>query len=271
VRTLPLQKQLRKRLTSSMELPFLRPREAARRRTSHLKPFNAPLFDVSPLAAMGIRVSLSGYFFAAVESNRWRIANHFRRRTVILGDMRAKLKKGNLSPWSSLLILAATVTLAQTGSIGSEPPKLHGLTLDGQTIVLPDASLGKVTLLLIGASRKGGQQTGRWREQFVADFGSDPRVTYYAAALLQGAPSILRGMIRSGMRKGTPAPAQPHVLTSASDDAAWKKYLNMQDDGVPAVLLLDQAGHLRWSYNGIYQPDRYQSLKTATADILRSR
>lgn len=36
----------------------------------------------------------------------------------------------------------------------------------------------KVTLLIIGASKKGGDRTGVWREHFLADFGSDPRVTY---------------------------------------------------------------------------------------------
>jgi len=181
------------------------------------------------------------------------------------------MKKRNILPWVLLVISVRNLMFAQAGSIGSEPPKLHGQTLDGQAIVLPDASLGKVTLLLIGTSKKSGQQAGRWREQFVADFGSDPRVTYYSAALLQGAPSMLRGMIRAGMRKETPTSAQPHVLTSASDDAAWKQYLGIQHDGLPAVALLDQAGHLRWSYNGIFQPDRYQSLKTTTSTLLGGR
>ena len=58
---------------------------------------------------------------------------------------------------------------------GSEPPKLRGETLDGKAIVLPDAAAGRVALLVIGASKKGGDRTAPWREHFVADFRSNPR------------------------------------------------------------------------------------------------
>lgn len=170
-----------------------------------------------------------------------------------------------------LPIAVAALALAQSAPVGSEPPKLHGQTLDDRTIVLPDEAAGKVTLLVLSLSRKAGEQTVSWRERFAADFGSDSHVTYYVAALLQSAPPFIRGMIRSGMRKGTPAAVQSHVLTTATDEAAWKKYLDSKDDSLPAVLLLDQTGHLRWSYNGVFDPDHYRDLKTATIATLDSR
>lgn len=163
------------------------------------------------------------------------------------------------------------LALAHAAAPGSEPPKLHGQTLDDQAIVLPDAAAGKVTLLVLGASRKGGDRTGPWKDHFVADFGSNPHATYYVAALLQSVPSPFRGAIRSGMRRGTPDAARSHVVTAASDEAAWKQYLDMRDDSLPSVLLLDESGHLRWSYNGIFDPDHYHALKVATAAALESR
>lgn len=172
-----------------------------------------------------------------------------------------------LLPW----LATAALALAQSPPIGSEPPKLHGQTLDDKNIVLPDEARGKVTLLIVSLSRKAGERTASWREHFAADFASDPHVTYYVAALLQSAPSFIRGMIRSSIRKGTPAAAYSHVLTSATDDAAWKQYLEMKDDSLPAVLLLDQEGHVRWSYNGVFDPDHYRDLKTATISARDSR
>ena len=41
-------------------------------------------------------------------------------------------------------------------------------------------------------------------------------------------------------------------------------YLEIKDDSLPAVLLLDQGGHVGWSYNGVFDPDHYRDLKTAT-------
>jgi hypothetical protein len=172
---------------------------------------------------------------------------------------------------TSTIIAATALALAQGPPAGSEPPKLRGETLDGRAIVLPDAAAGKVTLLVLGASRKGGDRTGPWREHFLADFASNPRADLYVAALLERVPGIMRGMIRSGMRGGTPPAGRSHVLTCASDEEAWKKYLAMTDDSLPSVLLLDASGRVRWSYNGVFDPGRFQDLKSATMTALQSR
>jgi hypothetical protein len=148
---------------------------------------------------------------------------------------------------------------------------LHGQTLDGKTIVLPDAGAGKITLLVFGASKKGGERTGPWKDHFVADFGSNPDVTYYVAALLERVPTVFRGIIRTGMRGGTPIGERAHVLTSGSDEAAWRKYLNISDDTLPSALLLDESGRARWSHNGVFDSDQYQALKIATTTALEHR
>jgi hypothetical protein len=138
-------------------------------------------------------------------------------------------------------LVAVAVALAQGVTVGSESPKLRGQTLDGKTIVLPDAAAGKVMLLVLGASKKAGERAGTWKDHFVADFGSNPETTCYVAALLQGVPAPFRGIIRSGMRGGTPLAAQAHTLTSTSDNDAWRSYLNVRDDSLPAVLLVDST------------------------------
>jgi hypothetical protein len=170
-----------------------------------------------------------------------------------------------------IVVSAAAVALAQGPPAGSEPPKLHGETLEGKAIVLPDAGAGKVTMIVVGASRKGGDRTGPWKDHFAADFGSNAHADYYVAALLQRVPGMVRGMIRSGMRGGTPPAARSHVLTCASDEDAWKKYLAMSDDSLPSVLLLDASGRVRWSFNGVFDDGRYQGLKSAVTAALENR
>jgi hypothetical protein len=102
----------------------------------------------------------------------------------------------------SLLASAATVlALAQGASLDSEPPKLRGQTLDGKPIILPDKARGKVMLLVLGASRKGGEQTVPWKDHFIVDFGTNPHATYYIAALLQHVPAPFRAVIRAVPQK----------------------------------------------------------------------
>src|SRR5215467_416763 len=90
------------------------------------------------------------------------------------------------------LAVATGVTLAQGADLGTVPPKLHGQTLDGKDIVLPDDAAGKVALVIVGASKKGGERTGPWKYHFVADFGSNLHITYFVAAMLQEVPSLFR-------------------------------------------------------------------------------
>lgn len=76
-------------------------------------------------------------------------------------------------------------------------------------------------------------------------------------------------MIKAGMRGGTPPAARGHVVISTSDEAVWKKYLGLDDASLPCVLLLDGAGHVRWNYNGVFEPERYNTLKAAATDLLK--
>jgi hypothetical protein len=108
-------------------------------------------------------------------------------------------------------------------------------------------------------------------EGSLSDFGSNTHATYYVIALLQSAPPALRGVVRSVIRRGTLETQRSQVMTSASNESAWKEYLGMRDDSLPGVLLLDESGHLRWSFNGVFDPDHYNSLKMVTTEALKNR
>lgn len=176
------------------------------------------------------------------------------------------------NPGLPVRILLATaisaLALAQGVAPGSKPPKLRGETLDGKSIVLPDDAAGKVILLVLGASKERGERTRPWKDNFIADFAGNPHATYYVAALLQRVPGPFRGVIRAGMRGGTPDAARSHVLTSTSDEDAWKNYLNLRDDKLPGVLLLDESGRVLWSHVGVFDPDEYEELKTIARNTL---
>jgi hypothetical protein len=182
--------------------------------------------------------------------------------------MDTKLKNPGLLLRSLLASAVTVLALAQGASPNSELPKLHGQTLDGKSIVLPNDAAGKVTLLVLGASRKGGEQTNPWKEHFIADFGANPQAAYYVAALLQRVPTPFRAVIRTSMRSGTPNAVRSHVLTSASDEDAWKNYLGMGNDSLPGVLLFDESGHALWSHVGVFDVHEYEALKTAAGAAL---
>jgi hypothetical protein len=164
-------------------------------------------------------------------------------------------------------VLAAGITTHQTSGPGSDPPKIRGETVNGKPIELPEAATGKTTVLILGFSKQGGQQTGVWQDHLSQDFATDPYFTSYTIAMLEGVPTLFRGMIKSGIRSGTPAPKRDHVVTTVSGEAAWKKFAGVSDSSVPYLVLLDGAGHVRWSGHGLFDQRQYDVLRSAVKNV----
>jgi len=163
-----------------------------------------------------------------------------------------------------IAILIAVAACAQTVA-----PALRGETLDGRKTTLAEAGAGKTTLLVLGFSKKAGDVSNAWRDHFAADFGADSRANYFVVAFLEDAPGLVRGMIKSAMRSGTPQAQRPHFLVVTSDEAVWKKFVHVEDDKVPCVVLLDGAGKVRWAWNGEFEAAHYSALKEAAAALLK--
>ena len=70
------------------------------------------------------------------------------------------------------------------------------------------------------------------------------------------------------MRRGTAVSEQAHVVTATVGEDAWRDYLKLNDDNLPAVVLLDQTGRLSWFYNGSFDLAHYNLLKTAAKAAL---
>jgi hypothetical protein len=160
-------------------------------------------------------------------------------------------------------VLAFQVSAPQPSAIGSEPPRIRGETLNGKPINLPEATAGKLTVLVLGFNKQGGQQTGVWAKHLSQDFGTDPSFTSYTVAVLEDAPALLRGMIKSGIRSGTPGSERDHVVTTVSGEAAWKKFLRVKQKDVPYLVLLDSDGKVRWTGHGPFEQGQYETLKAA--------
>jgi hypothetical protein len=59
-----------------------------------------------------------------------------------------------------LLCAALTISpaISQTPGLGSNPPNIHGETLNGEPIELPEAAAGKIAVLILGFSKQGARR-----------------------------------------------------------------------------------------------------------------
>ena len=75
-------------------------------------------------------------------------------------------------------------------------------------------------------------------------------VEVYEIAMLEGAPGLIRGMIKSGMRKGISTAEQDRTVVLTQDDKLWEKYFDVSNAQEPQVMLLDAQGNVVWRGHG---------------------
>jgi hypothetical protein len=166
------------------------------------------------------------------------------------------------------LCLAAVVLRAQSASAPTAAlPRLEGETLSGKKIVLPDDAHGKIALLAIGFSRKGGDATRAWSGRFKKDFGSDPRFAVYPVAELEGAPRFVRGMIVGSMRKGTPTADRDRFVTLFEGSQDLERFVGFSAGDDAYLLLLDSNGTVQWRGHGVFREQDYAALQTAAKGL----
>jgi hypothetical protein len=147
--------------------------------------------------------------------------------------------------------LVVLVASAMTGLMASsqEMPNTAGETLSGKRIVLAEQVRGHAVVLVAGFSHEAGNGTGAWVKAIHAD-PALASVIVYEIAEIAGAPSLIRGMIKSGMKKGVPAAEQDYFVVLTEDAKPWQSYFEVGDDQVPYVMLLDPSGKILWHGHG---------------------
>jgi hypothetical protein len=147
------------------------------------------------------------------------------------------------------LAVAAVAAAFAAMSLAQALPSTAGETLSGKPIVLAGAVRGRATVLLMGFSKDGGMRCGDWVKTIHAD-AAMAGVRVYQAAMLAGAPAILRGVIKSGMRKGMTPSEQDNFVVLTADEKLWRSALNVTEDNDPYVVLFDAAGTVLWHGHG---------------------
>lgn len=145
--------------------------------------------------------------------------------------------------WMAVCVIAILPCAAQT------MPGTSGETLSGKRIVLADATRGHAVVLVAGFSHEGGNGTGAWVKAVRSDAALGG-IAVYQVAMLEGAPSFIRGTIKNGMRKGVSAADQDQFVVLTQDDKLWRQFFAVTTDKDPYVAVLDAKGNVVWRGHG---------------------
>jgi len=173
------------------------------------------------------------------------------------------MKRASLS-----LLLAILICMLAVPSRAQSIPPIKAKALDDAEVILPKPDDQQLLILILGFSHKSGDACGGWTKRVASDYTSDPLATYYQLAELQGAPSMVRGMILHGMRKEVPAPQHSHFVPLFDHEVDWKKAVNFSAPDDPYMLIAAPDGHILWQTHGPVSDSAYADFKSAVAKLV---
>jgi hypothetical protein len=127
-------------------------------------------------------------------------------------------------------------------------PAAEAETLAGAKVSLPQVFGSRPAILIWSFSREGGAKVKDW----FAALDREAPGEVYSVAMLEAAPRLIRGLIRSGMRGGTPAHAHSRTLLLYKGGKEWRSRLGLKDAALPLIVVLDSAGEIVWSRGAAY-------------------
>jgi hypothetical protein len=128
-------------------------------------------------------------------------------------------------------------------------PETPGETLTGKRVVPAHAVQGHEAILVAGFSHDGGVQCGPLMKA-IQDDPAFKGISAWELAMLERAPGMFRGVIKSGMRKDLSTAQQDQVVVITQDQKLWEKFFGVDDNREPYVLLLDAKGNVAWRGHG---------------------
>jgi hypothetical protein len=145
--------------------------------------------------------------------------------------------------------VVAALCVAASRCVAQEIPATVAETLSGKQVAIRTATQGHRTVLVAGFSREAGTGCTDWVKTLRAD-RAFAGAAVYEIAMLEGAPGFIRGMIKSGMRKGLSAQEQDQFLVLTQDEKQWRIYFDAHADNEPYLVLLDATGKTLWRGHG---------------------
>lgn len=143
-------------------------------------------------------------------------------------------------------------------------PKTVAETLAGQAVVVPDSMKGHAAVVIVGFSKSSQDAVKEWDKSARKQLGA---TDVYQIAVLEDAPSFVRGMIKRAMKGSVPAERQSHFLVVVKGEADLKKAAGFAQADEPYVILLDGAGEIRWRTHGAVNDGAVQELAAKVKEL----
>ncbi len=147
-------------------------------------------------------------------------------------------------------------------------PAISGESLAGQTINLPQAASGKVTLILIALKRDSIPKLDPWMKAYADAFSAKKNFAFYKIPMMKSSfAKQISAMINGKMRKDNPKDLHDKIVTYYGPIDEYLKILKIDDEEQGYVFLLDKNGMVKWRATGTADQNSIKSLIDAANKI----
>ena len=133
-------------------------------------------------------------------------------------------------------------------------PVLEGQNLLDKKVKFPD---GNAAVVVMGFTHASQNQTKAWSQRLKGQF------PVYSIAVLEDVPRLVRGMASHGIKSGVPADQRDHFLLVYHGEKELKQAADFSTADDAYVLVLDQAGAIRWKFHGPVTDAAMEQVKEA--------
>ena len=155
-------------------------------------------------------------------------------------------------PYRPISLTLALLLATLLGGVALEAPQLpstQAKTLTGRAVTLPVPDHPQ-TLVVVGFSKASSGAVKAWWLQTKPVCQAHPALACYEAAVIEDAPSFVRGIIVNGMKRDMDPSRQDTFVTVVENESAWKQAFGFGAPDDAYLALFDNTGKVLWHTSG---------------------
>ena len=169
--------------------------------------------------------------------------------------------------------LALLLMLSLGTALAGSPdciPNVDGKSLNDERVQLPKDLRGSNAILIVGFTRKSGEQTKQWGLEVSKITACDGQpVRWYELPVLSDVPRLVRPLALRAMRSGLTPELRSHFVPIYANSEAWKESVNFSVPDDAYIALINKSGQVEHLWHGVYDKSRGSEVEQLLCPAVR--
>lgn len=144
-------------------------------------------------------------------------------------------------------------------------PRVNGVNIEGEELVLPGFMQGELNLVIMPFDRDQQVGAAEWIPLFQELVADTPDAAYYSIAALPDLAAPIRLLVTGGMSVGMSDPdlRRASVVLFLSEQAAFTEALGVSETEAAQLFIFNESGEVLWRADGAFDEAAADALRLA--------